>query len=127
LGKFPLEWTNFNICVLELYPILLALQLFATQMANTHIIIHSDNKAVVEVLIHKTTKHPQMLTLLRQLVLHCLKHNILFTAQHIPGKLNVLPDALSRSIHTSQMLQAHSMDPHPTPVPVQFLPGNYNL
>jgi hypothetical protein len=127
LGKFPQSWQKFNICVLELYPIVLALQMFATHMANSNIIIHSDNKAVVEVLSHKTTKQPQMLILLRQLVLHCLKHNILFTAQHISGKLNILPDALSRSIHTFEMLQAHSMDLQPTPVPQQFQPDSYKI
>jgi hypothetical protein len=127
LGKFPHHWATLNICVLELYPILLALQLYANQIANSYILIHSDNKAVVEVLTQKTTKHPQMLTLLRHLVLHCLKYNILFTAQHISGKLNVVPDALSRSLHNSKMLQAHSLDTQPTPIPAELLPGNYKL
>lgn len=127
LGTFPRAWTKFNICVLELYPILLALQLFAAQMSNTHIIIFSDNIAVVEVLNSKTTKHPQMLILLRQLVLHCLQHNIIFTGKHISGKYNVLADALSRSIHTSKMLQEHLMDTQPTVVPENLLPHNYNL
>jgi ribonuclease HI len=118
LGKFPSSWTTYNICVMELYPILLALQLFAPQITNSNIILHSDNKAVVDVLTHKTTKHPQMLILLCILVLHCLKHNILFTAQHISGKLK---------IHTYDMLQAHSMDLHPTPIPARFLPESYKI
>jgi len=127
LGTFPPKWSTYNICVLELFPILLALQLFSNNISNSYIVIHSDNQAVVEVLSQKTTKHPQMLTLLRHLVLHCLKCNIHFTAKHIPGKLNVLPDALSRSIHTPQMLQAMSMDCHPTPILAKLLPSNYNL
>ena len=127
LGKFPHTWSNFNICVLELYPILLALQLFHKEMSNTNLIIHSDNMAVVAVLTKKTTKQPQMLILLRRLVLHCLKHNILFTSKHISGKLNILPDALSRNTHTLQMLQERSMDTHPTPIPDLLLPSSFKL
>ena len=127
LGQFPPTWQQFNICVLELYPILLALQLYASHMANSHIVIYSDNIAVVHVLNKKTTKQTQMLTLLRQLVLHCLKFNILFTSKHISGKLNILPDALSRSIHTSQMLQEQRMNPEPTKIPGSLLPMSYNL
>ena len=126
-GKFPQSWEKYNICVLEFYPILLALQLFSKQIADTHIVIHSDNSAVVEVLTKKTTKHPPMLTLLRHLVLHCLHHNILFTSKHISGKYNTLPDALSRCTHSSSMLQQMSMDQAPTPIPDHLLPNNYKL
>ena len=126
-GQFPASWSKYNICVLELFPILLALKLFAQQVTNRHIIIHSDNIAVVEVLTHKTTKQPQMLTLLRDLILHCLKFNILFTPRHIRGKLNVLADALSRSCHTFTMLQERNMELHPTPVPPALQPAAYKL
>ena len=126
-GKFPTSWAKLNICVLELYPILLALQLFAHHMKNTHIVIYSDNIAVVAVLNKKTTKHTPMLKLLRHLVLHCLNSNILFTAEHISGKLNILPDALSRCTHTPQMLQAQKMDIHPTEIPENLLPHNYKM
>lgn len=125
LGTFPSEWQGFNICVLELFPILLALKLFRADMSNKNIIIFSDNIAVVDVLNHQTTKEPLMLSLLRVLVLHCLQHNILITSRHISGKLNVLPDALSRSIHTPSMLQDMSMDPLPTHIPEDLLPHNF--
>ena len=35
--------------------------------------------------------------MLRQFVLTSMKFNVLFKAQHIPGKLNVIADYLSRS------------------------------
>ena len=126
-GHFPPLWQQLNICVLELFPILLALKLYTAEMANKNIIIYSDNKAVVDVLNNKTTKQPQMLSLLRVLVLHCLQHNILISSKHIPGKLNILPDALSRSIHTSSMLQEMSMDLLPTTIPEELLPQSFNL
>jgi hypothetical protein len=126
-GKFPEEWQKYNICVLELYPILLALQLYASSIANQHIIIFSDNIAVVQVLTHKTTKHKQMLILLRHMILHCLEHNIQFTAKHIRGKNNILADALSRSSHTIDLLQIMNMDQHPTPIPDRLKPTAYKI
>ena len=54
---------------------------------------HTDNQGLVEVINRKTTKDRQLLDLLRELVLQCLKHNILFRAIHVPGVLNVKADA----------------------------------
>jgi hypothetical protein len=125
-GFFPTNWEHFNIAVLELYPILLALHLFADDMDNKHIILYTDNMAVYHILQTKTTKHPKLLHLLRLLVLHTLKHNILFTARHISGKTNILADALSRNSHTSLMLQEHHMDRQPTEVPDHLQPVNFN-
>ena len=126
-GTFPPHWQGHNICVLELFPILLALQLYTAEMSNQNIVIYSDNQAVVEVLNKKTTKHPPMLSLLRKLILHCLHCNILITSKHIPGKLNVLPDALSRNKHTISMLQEQTMDLQPTPIPTALQPQSYRL
>ena len=125
MGIFPNSWKEYNIAVLELYPIMLALQLFAWDMSNKHVILHTDNHAVSDVLSSKTSKHPQLTALLRTIVLHCLNFNIKITSKHISGKTNVLPDALSRNNHTSVMLQAAHMEQHPTLIPTALLPENY--
>ena len=124
-GYFPDNWKPLNIAVLELYPILLAVHLFSHNMSNKHIVFYTDNIAVSEILKTKTTKHPQLLKLLRILVLHTLKHNILFTSQHIKGKNNILPDALSRNTHTTLMLQEHHMDIQPIDIPDHLQPHNF--
>ena len=44
----------------------------------------------------KTTKDKRLLVLSRELVLQCLKHNVLFWAVHVARVLNAKADALSR-------------------------------
>lgn len=104
---------------------MIALHLYATEMANNHVILYTDNQAVSDILNAKTTRQPQILQILRLIVLHTLKFNIVITSRHISGKSNVLPDALSRNIHTPLMLQEYQMDPVPTPIPVELLPDNF--
>ena len=127
LGKFPLKWQSFNIAVLELYPIMAALKMFASDMSNRHVVLYTDNHAVADILTSKTSKHPQLLALLRTIVLHCLQYNIQISSKHISGKSNVLADALSRNNHTPVMLQAARMNRHPTSLPLYLLPENYDL
>ena len=44
----------------------------------------SDNAAVVDIVDKQTSKHKDIMALLRDLVLSCLKYNILFQTHHIP-------------------------------------------
>ena len=46
---------------------------------------------------NQTSRDPNIMALLRPLVLTCLRFNINFTARHIPGRYNILADKLSRS------------------------------
>ena len=124
-GPFPTDWREYNIAVLELFPILAALKLFAHDMKNKHVVIHTDNHAVADVLTSKTSKHLQLLSMLRSIVLHSLLFNIQITAKHISGKTNVLADALSRNNHTLIMLQEAQMQKQPTILPPELLPENY--
>jgi len=57
----------------------------------------------------------------RLMVLTCMKHNILVRAGHIPGKLNILPDLLSRLQIKAFRARAAHMDGEPTPVPAHLL------
>ena len=79
-----------------MFSIVLSVSIWASDLANKCILFHTDNQGLVEVINRKPTKDRQLLVLLRELVLQCLKHNILFRAIHVPGVLNVKADALSR-------------------------------
>ena len=85
-----------NIAILELYPICLAVNLWGKILANKCLTIHSDNMAVVHIINNNTTKDPTLMCLVRRLVLSCLRSNIFIRSVHIPGKLNVTSDLLSR-------------------------------
>ena len=55
--------------------------------------------------------------LVRQFVLCCMRYNILTRAVHIAGKLNVLPDLLSRLQVDAFHRQSVGMDLLPTVIP----------
>ena len=59
-------------------------------MADKCVIFFSDNAAVVDII-------NTIMVFLSDLVLSCLRHNILFQARHIPGFNNSRADHLSRS------------------------------
>ncbi|XP_072037394.1 uncharacterized protein [Amphiura filiformis] len=87
---------NPSIAFLELYPIVVAVQLWGEKMANQRIVFRSDNQAVVAIINRKTSKCTPIMSLVRMLVMSCLRFNIMFKAKHIPGVENSIADALSR-------------------------------
>ena len=93
-------WSNrcrgMNIAILELYPICLALHLWAETLCNRCLTINSDNMSVVCILNSFTSKEDTLMLLLRKLALLTMRNNILIRAKHIPGKLNIITDFLSR-------------------------------
>lgn len=116
-------WSNeilvrkLNIAILELYPIVVALYLWGSDLANKRISIFSDNLAVVDIINKQTSKEPRIMCLLRQLVLTCLRYNILIKSCHVPGHMNVLADHLSRLQVARFKMLCPLAQSNPTPVP----------
>mgnify|MGYP001553745544 CR=1 FL=1 len=123
-GKWPDSWKVLHISVLEFYPILLSVTIWAHLIRNHTIIFNSDNMAVVQVINSKTSKNPYLLHLLRKLVLLSLQYNINFKAIHVPGVKNTLADALSRFQEIPTDL-SHHLDPNPASIPDQLQPANF--
>jgi hypothetical protein len=112
---------EFNITFKELFPIVIAVEAWGHVLANKSILFHSDNIAVVEIINKNSSKDVSVMCLVRRLVLACLRHNILFKAEHIPGILNTLPDLLSR-LQVQKFLElAPYMDRLPITIPNQYL------
>ena len=95
-GEWTDWWKSQNIMILELYPIVIAIELWAYVLENKRLLIFTDNYALVSVINKKTSKNALAMILVRRLVLACLKHNVFVLAQHITGVYNRLADALSR-------------------------------
>jgi len=93
--KWSSDCTHKIIAFLELFPIVLGVQMWGDSLANKLILFFPDNDSVVHVINRQTSKNKEFLCLLFQLVLIYLRHNILFKARHIQGKKNVLADSLS--------------------------------
>ena len=77
-GSFPEKWNGLNITVLELFPITIAVHIWGSEMANRCIVFHTDNAALVDIINKQTSRHKTVMILIRDLVLSCLRDNILF-------------------------------------------------
>ena len=95
-GEWPDRWKQFNITVLEFFPIVLAVEIWGSIMHERCIVFFSDNQAVVEIINRQTSKDRSVMALLRHFILCTVKYNILFHAKHIAGSLNRESDTLSR-------------------------------
>ena len=98
-GSWPLDWAKNDIlrdiASLELFPVVVAIQLWGDQLKNKMMLFHIDNKSVT-ILSKKSSKPCRFVSLVRKLILVSLRYNILIKGQYIIGKLNCIADALSR-------------------------------
>lgn len=86
-------------------------------LANCQVLFRTDNLAVVHVINGQTSQCDRIMHLVRLFVLHCLRYNIVFKAEHIPGFANVLADSLSRFQMERFRAAAPAADLNMTPLP----------
>ncbi|XP_040273667.1 uncharacterized protein LOC120989530 [Bufo bufo] len=97
---WPVEWKQAdflsNLVLLELFPIVLATELWGDWLRNRRVRFYCDNMGVVRAINSQTANSPPVLNLLRHLVLRGLRLNACFVSVHVPGVNNSLADSLSR-------------------------------
>ena len=81
-GKWHKSFSSADICVLELFPILLAVEIWGDLLENSFVLFITDNEALVSILNKQTSKFSKIMKLLRQFIMSCTDHNIFFKAQH---------------------------------------------
>ena len=113
-----------NITFLVFFPILLLVQIFHPALKNSTILFKSDNQAVCHIISKLSSKDQEIMFLVRKLVILLTCHNIDLRSEHVPGKLNVICDKLSRFQETPSLLRAHRLSPLPVQVPPEFRPEN---
>ena len=126
-GPFPIAWHSLNISFLELFPITLAVHIWGATMANSCVLFFTDNAALVDIINKQTSKHKQVMILIRDLVLSCLKYNILFRASHVPGLQNSRADCISRLQVEKFKELSPEADEFPTAVPTNLQPESWSL
>ena len=126
-AEYPQSWREHHITVLELYPIYVLISMFGHLMKNSTICFICDNSAVVEIIKAQSSKCKTAMKIVRPLTLQLIDHNIHLTSKHIPGKLNVIPDLISRFQIRQEHLRQHKMHLQPTPIPPHLLPRNFTL
>jgi len=99
-------------------------RVFPNSCRFKHVVSHSkeqeglfmtDNESVVHVINKQTSR--DTLSLIRKMVLICVRNNILFRAKHIPGIKNGLADSLSRLQVSKFKGMSQGMDRVPTLLP----------
>ena len=85
-----------NIALLELFAIVVAVEIWAPQLAGKAIVLRSDNTATVACINSMKSEIPACQRLLKHMSLNCLHYQLFFKAVHVKGVENTLSDLLSR-------------------------------
>ena len=117
-----LEKDAILIAFQELYPIVVAAILWGQFWSRRRIIFHCDNKATVYVLNKGRSHCPDIMKLMRRLVLIAGKNSFSYSAVHIRGQQNVLADSLSRlQIERFRRIVPPGTPPEPCTVPSRVM------
>ncbi|XP_052806563.1 uncharacterized protein LOC128235808 [Mya arenaria] len=122
-GVWPVDsvWHTLHITVKELFPLVLALELWGSLLQNKCIVFHSDIEAVVHIINKQSSKDKHLMKLVRRFVVKTLQHNVLCRAEHIPGSHNILADFLSRDQVDKYLRSCPANHPVLEPIPVDSL------
>ena len=101
----------------EVLPVVLACAVWGSSWKNWRVVVHCDNEAAVTVLNSGYARDSQIMHLLRALFFIKAVYQIELKATHIPGKDNVIADAISWDKLTVLHSQVPPPDPDPTQVP----------
>ena len=97
-GQWPDHLRCLHINRLELEAVWLALDQFVEVVRGKHVLVNTDNTSVAFYINKQGGAHSYSLSRrAEEILLWCQARQILLTARYLPGKLNVLADALSRS------------------------------
>ena len=95
-GTWSEQDKQYHINYLELKAAFLCLQFFCEHVTNEHIHLFLDNTVALKYISKMGGRVPSLNRLARQLWQWCENRNLWISAFHIPGKLNVRADNLSR-------------------------------
>ena len=108
---------DMSIAFMELVPIVTAVNIWSQTWGRKRICFHSDNQSTINIIKKGRSTSPLIMKLMRRLTLCCAMGNFTVSAIFLPGRLNVIADALSRS----QLDKFRALAPHaeklPTAVP----------
>ena len=102
-GLWSLPESKLHINYLELKAVFLALKQFQSMCSGNMVLIATDNTTVVAYINKEGgMKSGRLCALLWRILTWCTRHQITLRARHIPGRLNVIADKLSRLGQTIQ-------------------------
>ena len=102
-GSWSLPESKFHINYLELKAVFLALKEFKHHCSNKVVLVATDNTTVVAYINKQGgMRSGSLCALLWRILTWCSNNKVILKARHIPGRLNVIADKLSRLGQTIQ-------------------------
>ncbi len=86
-------------------------------------IFHTANIAVMAILNKSSSKKPEIVKVIRPLMILSLKNNFVITSDYLPGISNDLPDKISRFQVSTEDLTKMGLQLTPAPVPLCWTPN----
>ena len=119
VGKWSEQFKSSqpSMAILELYPILVALVLWSSELANKNVLFMCDNQAVVQIINQQTSSCPVCLAMIKYIVLHNMQHNINITCDYIESESNNIADSISRFQWRRFRQEAPQSRDNPLPLP----------
>ena len=102
-GTWSLPESKLHINYLELKAVFLALKEFQNLCANKIVLVATNNTTVMSYINKEGgTRSGTLCALLWRILTWCTRHQVTLKARHIPGRLNVVADKLSKLGQTIQ-------------------------
>ena len=113
-----------SIEFLELFALVTGVLTWEKKLINRKFTAHCDNESVVNMVNHTATGGEQCMKLIRLLVLKQMKGNYRISAEHVPGKFNLIADTLSRLKFSlfEKLQRKHDMNKHKSSLPDAIWP-----
>lgn len=120
-----LQWPQaiqlHQIAIKELIPIALACALWGINWKGTRVRANGDNEAVVAVLNSGYSRDQVFMHLLKCIFFFCARFDFRLSAEHIPGHLNRLADAISWNDAPYFLSSYSQANPDPTPISPEMI------
>ena len=118
---FALRWLphqmGWSMPTKELFPIMIAANLWGSRWKQLRISVQCDNEPTVNMINKGYTSREPAASMLRLIMQSAMEHNFVLKSSHIPGKDNIIGDALSRFQFERFRLAAPEADEDMTVVP----------
>ena len=116
---------NPNITILELYEIVVAVEIWSPLIKGSELILKSDNAATCYWINKKGVQIPMAMQLLRHLTLHCLLFQIHVSANHLSSTNNRKSDLISRFRMTKFFNENLAINRMLDPIPSSLWPPSW--
>ena len=117
--------SEYSITHLELWAIIIAVRLWGNKLRGTITLCKTDNEAVSKIVNTGRSHDDRLQVLLRELLWWAASYEVKIVTRHLEGKLNVLPDLLSRWGEGDHVRKSFMKNPEAKNVKFKQIPSTW--